>query len=256
MSYVYELVEKWIERLDRGPVDLRSDLDRFPELRDAVVPVGFSIAVEEGSYLMAEGDAIRGELLGRVIPSGMATSATPPETGAIGLAFDSEASYAEIETLDTAAQAQRRGLGRLTMAGIADLADRLGIGALTLEAGKIGRYAWARCGFNFMYPEEARPRVLAAAAAFAESLGIACDLAEIRQPWQLAALSGQVTAAQVERAGGPRALPGRIPWSLGQALLLGPPENANAWFGRLDPRSENPDRVRLDAYARGSDYRS
>lgn len=257
MSGVPELVDSWIERLDGDGVDLRGDLDRFPELREAVVPVGFTIAVEEGSYLAARGETIQGELLGRVIPPGIDSSATPPQAGAVGIAFDSEEGYAEIETLDVAAQAQRRGLGRLTMAGIADLADRLGIEALTLEAGRTGRYAWARCGFNFVEPDQDRPKVLGAAAKFAEKLSITCDLSEIEQPWQLAALPGQVTAAKVERAGGPQAEPGgeEAPWSMGQALLLGPPENANTWFGRLDPRNENSDRVRLDAYARGSGNR-
>jgi hypothetical protein len=138
------------------------------------------------------------------------------------------------------------------MAGIADLGDRLGLEALILEAGRTGRYGWARCGFNFMSPEDDRPKILAAAAAFAERLGIACELQHVEQPWQLAALPGHVSAAQVAAAGGPAAPAGRRNqrWNLGRALLLGPHENANAWYGRLDPRRGSANRVRLDAYAR------
>lgn len=241
----------WRARLGGQGMSLEDELDRFPELRQAVVPVDFDLAVEEGSYIAARDEHLRGLLRARLIPPGGSRSDEPPEAGAVGLEFDTLESFLEVETLDTPARAQRRGLGRLIMAGIADLADQLDIGALTLEAGKTGRYAWARCGFRFMYPD-GRARVLGAATSFAEALGVACDLSQITEPWQLAEIPGYVTAAQVQAAGGPVAEPGQEEalWNLGRALLLGPPENANTWFGVLDPGQQSQDRVRLDTYAR------
>ncbi len=250
------LQDDWSARLGGSAANLEVDLDRFPELRQAVVPVNFDLVVEEGSYLTMTEDGLQGVLRGRLIPPSGSRSDVPPKSGAIGLEFDTSfEGFLEIETLDTPAQAQRRGLGRLIMAGIADLADGLGIEALILEASKTGRYAWARCGFRFMDPDEDRDRIVSAASSFAEALGRPCDFAEITEPWQLARVPGLVSAGEVEAVGGPAAQPGGadLRWGLGKALLLGPPQNANTWFGKLDPGQQSQDRVRLDAYARGND---
>lgn len=250
------LLRSWLDRLDGGVFNLEDeeDLGRFPELVEAVAPAGFELAIDEGYVADTGDDQVQVVLRGRTIPPGIPTSARPPQSGAVGIEIGTADGYCEIETLDLPGYAQARGLGRLSMASIAELGDRLGLEALTLEAGKTGRYAWARCGFNFMHPDTDRPKVIEAATEFADALGVACSLGEIEQPWELAALPGRVSWAEVERAGGPQAPPGRedARWNLGRALLLGPAESANTWFGRLDPRRESPDRIRLDSYARAA----
>jgi hypothetical protein len=83
-----DLVSQWIDRLDEGWVDLSTGLDRFPELGDAVVPVGFGIAVEDDSHLAVVDGEIQGLLRARLIPPGVSSAATPPTAGAIGLELD------------------------------------------------------------------------------------------------------------------------------------------------------------------------
>jgi GNAT superfamily N-acetyltransferase len=249
------LSDQWLAELSGSAAALEHQLSRFPELSQAVVPVDFELLVDEDSYLAPVDDHLQGELRGRLIQPGGRESDLPPVAGAIGIEFDTFEGYLEIETLDTPARAQRRGLGRLIMAGIADLAERLGIETLTLEAGKTGRYAWARCGFRFFDPDQDRDRVLGAAQDFARALGRSPDLSQIAEPWQLAAVPGRVTVAEIQAAGGPviDAESGEEEWSLGRALLLGPPESANTWFGVLETSQQSADRVRLDAYARAID---
>lgn len=60
---------------------------------------------------------------------------------------------------------------------------------MKLEAGRTGRYAWARCGFNFWNPSDDRPRVPGAAQDLAAALGVPFEPGRIEHPWQLAALA-------------------------------------------------------------------
>jgi hypothetical protein len=244
------LVRDWIERFgDAGGADLTTDLDRFKELRDAVVPAGWTAVAADSSYLAAEDDTIRGELRAHLVPPGVDFGvADEDELGTVGVTLDTFERYAELETLNFPPDVQMLGFGRLVVGGLVVLGDELGLELIIVNANRVGRYAWARCGFEFM--EGQRDRVVTAAEEFARSLGRAVDLSGVRYPWEITDLPGTVTLGEIEAAGGPPAPPGQrdTPVKLGRALLLGPPLDANCWDGQLRLQHESPGRVRLDRY--------
>ncbi len=242
------LARIWASRL--ASADGGAAISLLPELQDAVVPIDFGLLVEEDSYAVTDGTDVSCELRARLIPPGVVDRMGPSALGGICLGINTAESCMEIETVELPLMLQRRGIGRLLLAQLADLADWLGVREIKLEAGRTGRYAWARCGFNFLNPEEDGPRVLNAASEFASALDVRVDLGRIEQPWQLAALTSSVSAAAVEAAGGPSSETAED-WNLGRALLLGPPENATYWYGRLDTRPDSDDSVRLFRYAAG-----
>ncbi len=251
-----ELKTVWASRLEQlgGAADLRDQLDEFPELREAIVPSGFESSFPddgEVSYLALRDGAIEGQIEVWLRPPGLGAEAEPPEAGVVTLMLDTAEDKLLLENLYMPLRARRQGLGPLTVAAIAKMADCLSMASIELEAGQTGRYAWARCGFRFL-DETEREKVLHCASLFAERLGVDVDLDVITEPWQLAELPGEVMRSQVAGAGGPAAPDGGgdQTWNLGRALLLGPPQEANPWFGALNPQEGNPERVRLDNYAR------
>ena len=247
------LVQGWITRLGNADeVDLNSALSRFPELRDAVTPAGWSIEPSEGSQLRREGRAITGRFCARLAPPDVSLSADDNELGLVALSFDTAvdddefASSMEFENLEIPEGIQRRGTGRLIAGGLAQLGLELGLEHIVLHAENVGRYAWARCGFDFL-DDEWRTVVVQAAADFARRLGRTVNLDAVHHPWDIANLPGKdVSRGDVEDAGGPRAPQGRrdATWKLGQALLLGPRLDTNHWFGHL-PLTDS---VHLDRY--------
>jgi hypothetical protein len=127
------------------------------------------------------------------------------------------------------------------------LGDQLGLDRIELEAGKVGRWAWMRCGFDFMDQHE-RDKVVACAGKFASRLRREVDLTTIRHSWDFLDLVDPIDPSEIKGAGGPSIAPSDQPIALGKALLLGPNLNENSWFGRLNLDRESEGRVRLDNY--------
>ena len=246
-----ELRERWLKELgSTDAVELTvNELDRFPELRDALAPPQFEIRPDSGSCLMrAGGSDIDVELRAELI--------APPDLGAdqpglIDLLFTTDAEEdlgrrILINTLDMPPALHTQGLGRLVIGQLAVLGDQLGMEALALQAGKIGRWAWMRCGFDF--DPGMRESVVSAAEEFAERLDREVDLSGVEHSWDFRTFRDPVSPEEMRAAGGPvitEAMP------LGKALLLGPNENANPWFGHLTLDRKSEERVRLDSYVHG-----
>jgi hypothetical protein len=181
---VGSLPAKWIAELQpEGRADLSTDLHRFPDLKDAIIPAGFECSVEPDAR------SIRPVAL------------------------------------------HRQGLGRRMVENLAYLGRRLSLAELRVEASKIGRWAWARWGFEWMDVCD-RDRVVTAAAEFARALGRSVDLSGIEQPGDFARLTDTVLPEEIRAAGGPP-IDGDRPVILGKALMLGPPQESNRWFGRF-----------------------
>jgi hypothetical protein len=258
-SETSSLVRKWLGRLAGAEwADLGESLDDFPELRDAIAPPTFRVAVSEGAVL---GEPASGYLEAGIdaylVPPGEALPTVEEDEvlpdlnryGHIDLGLDTGTSELRLSTLDIPPAAQTGGLGTIVLAQLAELGQALGLESIHLEAGKIGRWAWLRCGFDFDWPEQ-RDAVVAVAAQAAERLGRDIDLSAIQHAWDFADLPGTVTGEELEAGLGVRIGPADQPVSLGKALILGPPPAANPWWGRLDLGRESEGYVRLKSYVR------
>jgi hypothetical protein len=247
MAAATALANDWLDRL--GTVEglgLAGELNRFPELRDAVAPPGFKVIPSEDSYLAREAGAeVAVELRARLDPP---ADVGTDEPGYVDLALTTDATYEEnkilVSTLDMPSALHGQGLGRLVIGQLAVLGDRLGLEAIELEAGKVGRWAWMRCGFDFADRAE-REKVINAAEDFAQRLGRKVDLSKIEHSWGFLDLREPVSPDQMRAASGPLI---DVPVTLGKALLLGPNVNTNPWFGRLTLDRKSEGRVRLDNY--------
>ena len=167
--------------------------------------------------------------------------------GHVVLSFDTTMDELLLDTLDLPPVVQTGGLGTLVVAQLANLARDLGLASIHLQAGKIGRWAWLRCGFDFASPEQ-RDMLVAHAAWAAERLGRDVDLRRIQHAWDFADLDGTVTQQEVMQAFGARLAPTDRPIPLGKALILGPDPAMNPWWGRLDLERESAGSVRLREY--------
>lgn len=245
------LAMAWRERLPtHGYVDLHERLDDFPELVDAARPPRFELRLLDQCYVAAEGDEdISAELEAELIPPRLAP-ADADEQGWVHVELVTADGTGLIHTLDIPASIQGGGLGSLVIAQLAELGDQLGLETLELEAGKLGRWAWMRCGFDFSDDED-REQVIAAAGEFAERLGLEVELEGIEHSWDFLDLDQPVSAEAVRDAGGPIIDPGAAEVPLSKALLLGPNEDANTWFGRLTLDAKSDGRVRLADYVLG-----
>jgi hypothetical protein len=244
------LIEKWLQRLPpENHVLLLKDLDRFPELRDAATPPDFTLRPFEDSYLGAADGEIFAQLDGELVPPAEFASA---EVGYVDVELATVDRVLVIHTLDIPPSFQLRGLGRLVVAQLAVLGDQLGLETIELEAGKVGRWAWMRCGFDFM-SESDREVVIIAAKEFATRLGRAVDLSGIEHSWDFLDLDDPVRPEEIKAAGGPTINPPGQEVPLGKALLLGPNVNANPWFGRLTLDRKSAGRVRLENYVLGDE---
>jgi GNAT superfamily N-acetyltransferase len=235
-----DLLREWLNRLaDVGLVDLEAELAAFPELEQVLALPELQTTVQEGSFLTREGEFLHGEV------SVEWRHPSWGEVGTLGLDFDGEEGAISLEDMHLVRQAQERGLGRAVLLEVVDLADQLGFEALKAMASGAGRYAWARCGFDF-FDDEVREEVLEAAATFAARLGRPFDGAHIGHSWDLAELAGDpVPLAQFAAArGDPPPGEGAGAMRFGQALLLGPTDND--WAGLLDVRLGSPGRIQLE----------
>jgi GNAT superfamily N-acetyltransferase len=147
-------------------------LDRpcaLPELKLAVVPAGFAHRVEgNGKSLIevASEDQVALELIVHLLSPEPAATSRELRVGHIDIGVDPDERAIRIHTLDTPPALHGQGLGHGIVRNLAQLGRSLGLDELQVEASKIGRWAWARWGFEWM-TEDDRERVLTAAAQFA-----------------------------------------------------------------------------------------
>lgn len=244
------LADRWRDRLNSDSAVLSSESlrDDLPELEAAVSPAGFALEDVEG-YVEISGNEITLEMRGELTPP---STFGLQESGFVDLAIETEQGELFLESLDLPAQIQLNGLGTAIFGRLALLAEDLGLASIELQAGKVGRWAWMRCGVDFA-DRDARTIVVDAAAEFAERLGVKVDLSHIEHSWDFVDLAGFVSAEQVLNAGGPRFDPLTASMPLGKALVLGPPLDRNLWFGRLILEAESTGRVRLRDYLLSGD---
>jgi len=230
---VGKLTASWIERLGTdGYADLATELHRFPELRDAVVPSGFQFTVEPNESQMETcDDVVAFELIVHLLAPLAGNVERWRRTGHVDIGVDPDQRVLLIHTLDTPPVLHRGRIGARIVNNLVDLGHSLELDEVWVEANKIGRWAWARWGFEFADDAE-RERVLRAAKCFADTLGRSVDVSSIERPGDFAALIEPVSAEAVRAAGGP-VIDGGREVSLGKALLLGPAQQDNYWRGRL-----------------------
>ena len=233
------IVEAWREQFgDAGGVSLRGELAHFPELEHAIALPELQTDVLEGSYLSWNGEGIEGPV--HVIWR----TSDGTRVGMLSLDFFTAEGEISLEDMHLPRGYQAQGLGRAVVAELAALGDALGIEALITMAADVGRYAWARCGFDFM-EDDTRHLVVRSAAEFAGALGRPFDGSSIAHSWELAEYAGEdVPLAQVAQLRGEEPPPEDAPAiKFGQALLLGP--RNNDWPGRLELAAGSPSRTQL-----------
>jgi GNAT superfamily N-acetyltransferase len=238
-----DLTREWRRRLDDEPwVDLTRELARFPELEGAVALPELQTIPQEGAYVAA---ADRGV----VVELGLVwESASGARAGTFSLDVHTADRVILLHDMHIAPSLQGLGAGREIVRQVVALADELGIERIRAHANDVGRYAWARCGFDFD-PELEHQHVIAAAEQFAGSLNRHFDSAGIDHSWELAEFPGDpVSLAELAEVRGEPAPEGEAPpFSFGQALLLGPP-SGNEWFGVFDLAPGSPSREQLARY--------
>lgn len=113
--------------------------------------------------------------------------AAPSEPGNAWRTIKTAEGYAHHHKLflPEALQGERR--GRRLIRYSAGLYKALGVDRITLNAERVGKYAWGRMGFTFE-DEDMADEVHAAAQAFARDLGMSDAFPSFRHPWQYAAL--------------------------------------------------------------------
>jgi hypothetical protein len=251
---VTELSENWLAHLGENTgIWLADELDRFPDLRDAIAPPRFRAALEPESSLVDTGDGhLELALTGSLVPPGESPDSPPNRLGAIELFIDTHVGHMQLNVLDVPPHLQQQGLGRLVVGQLAVLGDRLGLERIDVQAGNTGRWAWIRCGFDFEDADQ-RERVVLAATSFGRRLGLDLDLTDIEHSWDFLALEGTVTPEQIRAAGGAEVRPADEPVPLAKALILGPSASENLWFGQLTLDRKSEGRVRLDSYVLGNE---
>jgi GNAT superfamily N-acetyltransferase len=245
------LAERWCGALGtNGGADLTERLDEFPELAELVHLPSLSASVQEDSAIWWDDVALRIELgVVWALPA-----ANDTRFASVLFDVDTFERSCELHDMHVEPAFRRSRFGRLYLATLAQLCEDLGVEAITLMANDVGRYSWARMGFDF-FDVETRDRVLAAAQDFAAALGRPVDLAGVEHAWDLAELPGEVTLAEFATARGDAAPPDpEERMRLGQALLLGPTDNE--WAGKLQLGAKSPGRVRLDIYTRAHGHSS
>jgi hypothetical protein len=246
-SSLSELADSWIGRAGGEVVDLGQRLSEFAELSAALAPPHFQLEVEHGELRhLGLGEfelTVRAHLLP---PADLRPSVQG--MGLVEIDIETLEGELRLETLELPSGLQKQRLGSLLIAQLAALGDLLALERFCLQAGRIGRWAWMRCGFDFRDPSD-RACVVAAAERFAVRLGLAPDLSSVTHSWDFLDLQGTLSAEEIRAAGGPAIEPEDAPIPLAKALLLGPGQDENVWFGEMDLDPRSASRVRLRGYA-------
>lgn len=239
---------------DRERVPLHEE-ERFPRLLEAFMPPGFGMYVEPGSELVREGAGVRLSLSARLQPSAFMPfeQLSLQQTGPLQRSFSTQERAAHHKIMRLPENWTDQGRGRAVVMESARLYRDIGITTVTLNAVDTGRYAWAMCGFDFA-DDKNRDYVMNRVQVFAnEVLDIGLDLGELQYPWEIAAIEGEVTLAEIAAAGGEEIeLPGLLqakmdaPMRLGKALMLF--SDISGWEGVLDLRDEAPGYQQLVNY--------
>lgn len=154
--------------------------------------------------------------------------------GSVSLEVNTETQGGWMEEMRFEFALQGFGAGRQLIRQVASLCIDLGLDEIRGQASDIGRYAWARCGFDFGNDDE-RDLVVTCAEEIAAALGRSLDSSDIVHSWDLAELDGddvpmavatELFADHVKLKNGVDSIP------YGMALLLGP--KGNDWVGCLN----------------------
>ncbi len=143
-----------------------------------------------------------------------------------------------LETLEIDEDHQQRGFATKFTRALVELCRDLRLKSVLVFANKVGRYTWARLGFQFA-DQEQRTMVIDAAKDFATKLSaelgveVPIDLdTEVEHPDHIARLGGEIAHEDFARLrNDDEPLSPERPMTLGMALLLGPANNP--WYGEL-----------------------
>lgn len=148
---------------------------------------------------------------------------------------------------------QRQGIARRVLSASVDLYDSLGVRKARMNAVGVGRYAWARAGFDFderVFGEpDSEPAALPALRELAERLGH--DLGGAKSAWEIAARREEVPAGLFESRGGSvrfLSAPTDCEGPLGRVLFLC--AGVWDWDGTLDLDPGSQGREQFEEYRR------
>lgn len=172
----------WGARLGGLPLDLGHPEVLPPGLRAICEPEGFTWSPRsDADNLLYDDDA--GELT--VSLDGDLGSASFGHGGRVSRDLRLAEHHARHERFFLPDAAVGMGLGRTVLQRATQLYMALGIEVITLRAENIGKYAWARLGFQFASDED-RVNVNEKLREFAcDELGLWDDLPFVAEPWQL-----------------------------------------------------------------------
>jgi GNAT superfamily N-acetyltransferase len=226
-----QLVQQWRQRLNGASSLSLTTLAALPGVQQAFglfSDQGVDAKLQSGSLEAAGDEDIRAEF-------GVIWTFNGALAGSVSLEVDTEAQAGWMEDMRLEHALQGLGGGRQVMRQVASLCIDLGLDEIRGQASDIGRYAWARCGFDFSNDSE-RYLAVTGAEEVAAALGRTLDSSDIVHSWDLAELDGDDVplAVATELFAGDVALKdgfgGSIPY--GMALLLG--AKGNDWIGCLN----------------------
>jgi GNAT superfamily N-acetyltransferase len=227
-------LDQWASLLTGDPqADLQAAIDRSPTLAALVRPSfarmpALRTGIQGDSGVYAEGDAIA------LTVTVIWRDTNRARFGTASFSLFSDDHTCQWNDLQLDYNYQGAGFGTQYLATLIELCGELGIRTILIYANQVGRYTWARAGFEFA-SEDDRERVVEGARVFAAKLGVRLpiDLDRVRQPSEIANLIEPVTLSAFAAATGaeePEASAQTM--TLGQALLLGPGDNT--WYGQLE----------------------
>jgi hypothetical protein len=249
------LLQLWLDQFgERDRIDLRQEM--LPRLLE-LLPPDLGVHVQPGSIATREGDAdVRVELTGLLQPDlfGPDNALGKKQVGPIHRTLNTATRTARHHVLQVPAAWRGQHRGRRAIRSSVGLYRALGIERVSLVAVDIGRYVWGMCGFDFA-SDAGRAHVLRTVVDFAQDvLAIDLDIGELRYPWEIGSIEGEITLAEIADALGagelnlPMGIADKLhePMRLGKALLLFSP--VGGWEGALDVRDGSLGHAQLLRY--------
>ncbi len=236
-----DLAQQWVDACGSAGAVVLKRLDELPKLRQAFeLGPGASPVVAGESYVHWNGSSLEGAFL-----VAWKTDEQGVRVGTTRLDFDTAEGTASLEDMHLHPDLQTKGVGRQVVQQFSELADALGLHSLITMTSDVGRYSWARCGFDFLHDHD-RELALAAAEHIAGKLGANFDVSNIDHSWELAELDGpDVPLAAIAELRGESPPTDDAPgMRFGQALLLGP--TGNEWAGCLDLSEGSLSRMKVN----------
>ena len=232
-----DLTQQWRDCVGESSCLALQSTNDLPGLAEAfAIHDRVEVELQPESHIRLDGDT---EVCGQVDLSWILDGY---EVGTASLEINGD--HSSLEGMRLVSDLQSLGIGRRVVGQLVDLSVALGLAELRTLAAQIGRYAWARCGFDFA-EDEVREAAISAATEVAERLERDLDVTRVRHSWDLAQMPGEPipTSVATELFGGD--LPGNSVESVayGKALLLGP--QCNDWEGCLTLAEGCPSRVQI-----------